>query len=111
MQQLSVVLEDIAETIFELCGLYLLCEPGFRVPLLLKNWLYRTEMTLTSWPIYFAAAIAPRVIIDEKFPPGHDRGDDGGGSADAGRAGAGEEEAGAEGREGQIHVEEAMIEQ
>ena len=48
--------------------------------------------------------------IDEIFP-GHDRGDDGGGSADAGRAGAGEEEAGAEGREGQIHLEEAMIAQ
>ena len=39
---------------------------------------------------------------------GNDRGDDGGGAADAGRAGAGEEEVRPEGRQGQVHLEEAM---
>ena len=40
---------------------------------------------------------------------GHDRGYDGGGAADPGRQGAREEEVWSEGREGQVHVEEAMI--
>ena len=41
-------------------------------------------------------------------PKGHDRGDDGGGAADPGREGAGEEEVWPEGGQGQVHVEEAM---
>ena len=44
------------------------------------------------------------------FPfAGHDRGDDGGGAADAGREGAGEEEVWTEGSQGQVHLEEEMM--
>ena len=51
-----------------------------------------------------------RFDLDIQLIPstGNDRGDDGGGAADAGRAGAGEEEVRPEGRQGQVHLEEAM---